>query len=151
MEDFVMQKRKKFYILALASVFFLLAGCGKSSNDFRTFGRDTEGKVMKYRYLSADTVEIMVAGVVYPLTMDGPRVRTPFGYEFEDDGDIDIRVGGKIYDIDSPYDYDPVKIKLKMTGGAIGTVKSTRKKSSTKKTGTVKKSSTTKSKSKKKQ
>ncbi len=50
---------------------------------------------------------------MYRLKRFGPKVSTPFEYRFESDGDLDITVAGKTYDIDSPYDIDSSKTAKK--------------------------------------
>lgn len=65
-----------------------------------------------YNYKSASVVEINYNGKSYVLQQFGPRIDTPFKYEFEPDGDLDITVAGKSYDIDSPYDRDVKKKKV---------------------------------------
>lgn len=69
----------------------------------------------EYRYLSRDIVQIQYQGKMYQLNRLGQRVPTPFDYQFEPDGDIDIRIDGKTYDIDSPFDIDKPKVKKKTT------------------------------------
>ena len=68
----------------------------------------------EYRYLSANQVQIRYQEKVYDLQRFGPKINTPFDYAFEPDGDLDITIAGKTYDIDSPYDIDkPKKKKVK--------------------------------------
>ena len=45
----------------------------------------------------------------------GAKKDTPFEYQFESDGDLDITIAGKTYDIDSPYDIDKPKMRKKKT------------------------------------
>ena len=65
----------------------------------------------EYRYLSANTVQIKYLDQVYQLDRFGERVDAPFNYEFESDGDLDIVLAGKKYEIESPYDIDKPKKK----------------------------------------
>lgn len=67
----------------------------------------------EYRYLSANTVEIKYLDHLYQLDRFGQRADVPFDYEFESDGDLDIVIGGKEYEIESPYDIDKPKKKKK--------------------------------------
>lgn len=69
----------------------------------------------EYRYLSRDVVQIQYQGNIYQLNRLGRKVPAPFDYQFESDGDIDITVDGKTYDIDSPFDIDKPKVKKKTT------------------------------------
>ena len=59
------------------------------------------------------SVDISYKGKLYRLKRFGHRVSTPFEYRFESDGDLDITVAGKTYDIDSPYDIDSSKTAKK--------------------------------------
>ncbi|WP_136808584.1 hypothetical protein [Desulfosediminicola flagellatus] len=45
------------------------------------------------------------------LNQFGLPVDTPFEYEFEPDGDLNITLGGTRYEIESPYDRDVKKKK----------------------------------------
>lgn len=65
----------------------------------------------EYRYISANTVQIQYMEKVYELQRFGGKVNAPFDYVFESDGDLDITIAGKTYDIDSPYDIDKPKKK----------------------------------------
>lgn len=108
-------------IYALAVALFLLAGCASEPLPFEA------------RYTSPDSVIVTYQGQKYVLNRYADKVQAPFDYEFEDDGDLDLRIGGKVYDIDSPYDIDIDKKKV------VKKVSSSTKKVSSKKT--VKKSS----------
>ncbi len=81
-----------------------------------------------YKFVSANTVQINYMDKVYELDRYGPKLNTPFEYQFESDGDLDIMIAGESYDIDSPYDIDkPKKKKTKKK-------RSTSKRSSSKRT-----------------
>ncbi len=56
----------------------------------------------EYRYLSANLVQINYLDKVYELERFGEKIDAPFNYEFEPDGDLDIFIAGKAYDIDKP-------------------------------------------------
>lgn len=57
-----------------------------------------------YDYKSASEVEIDYNGKSYLLRQYENRTDTPFSYQFEPDGDVDITIGDDTYEIDSPYD-----------------------------------------------
>lgn len=80
------------------SVTLGISGCGGEELPFT------------YRYRSASVVEIGYMGKSYVLQQFGTRTPTPFEYAFESDGDLDITIGGKSYDLDSPYDRDKKKV-----------------------------------------
>ncbi|MCG8616319.1 MAG: hypothetical protein MI802_08890 [Desulfobacterales bacterium] len=103
------------YTAVVISFFILIAlvsGCGQDLP-------------FEYKYLSATKVRIDYQGNSYHLDRFGPKQNTPFSYAFESDGDLDITIAGKTYDIDSPYDIDKPK--------SSKTKKAKKKKSSSKK------------------
>ena len=102
-----------------------LAGCGSE----RPFSAE---------YTSPNQVVIVYQGKQYSLNRYGISASVPFGYRFEDDGDLDLTVDGRLYEVDSPYDRDKAKKKIKK--------KTKVKKKSVAKTKTVKKKSTAKAK-----
>lgn len=57
-----------------------------------------------YDYKSARQVEIVYNGKSYLLSQGVRRTDTPFSYQFEADGDVDITIDDTTYEIDSPYD-----------------------------------------------
>ncbi|MDH3349695.1 MAG: hypothetical protein OEM02_16535, partial [Desulfobulbaceae bacterium] len=73
-----------------------------------------EGRPFTYRYTSAQEVIITYQNRNYTLTQGKLNSDTPFNYEFEADGDVDIVLKGKHYEIDSPYDKDKKKSKKKV-------------------------------------
>jgi hypothetical protein len=77
-----------------------LAGCGSE----RPFSAE---------YTSPNQVVIVYQGTQYTLNRYGISASVPFGYRFEDDGDLDLTVDGKLYEVDSPYDIDKAKKKIK--------------------------------------
>lgn len=87
---------KKRIALVTTLITFLFMGCGQDLP-------------FEYRYTSANTVQIKYMNSFYELNRFGPRTNTPFQYAFEPDGDLDITIAGKTYDIDSPYDIDTKK------------------------------------------
>ncbi len=77
-----------------------LAGCGSE----RPFSAE---------YTSPNQVVIIYQGKEYTLNRYGISPSVPFGYRFEDDGDLDLTVNGRLYEVDSPYDRDKDKKKIK--------------------------------------
>lgn len=65
----------------------------------------------EYRYLSANKVQVKYLEKIWELDRYGTKLNAPFDYEFESDGDLDITVAGKTYEIESPYDIDKPKKK----------------------------------------
>ena len=107
-----MKTNNRFLTLCLSAciicvIALSLPGCG-------------DGRPFDYRYTSPREVIITYKNHDYTLNMEKENNDTPFSYEFEADGDVDIVIEGKRYEIDSPYDRDKKK-------------KKTKKKSSTKK------------------
>ncbi|MCI5150879.1 MAG: hypothetical protein D3916_16100 [Candidatus Electrothrix sp. MAN1_4] len=62
-------------------------------------------------YTSPNQVIITYQGKQYTLNRYGIPASVPFSYRFEDDGDLDLTVDGKLYEVDSPYDRDKKKKK----------------------------------------
>ena len=85
------------------------------------------------KYTSPNQVVIIYQGKQYTLNRYGISPSVPFGYRFEDDGDLDLTVGDRLYEVDSPYDRDKDKKKVKK-----------KTKPTTKKNQTVKKKTTAK-------
>jgi len=75
-----------------------IAGCG-------------DGLPFEAEYTSKNRVVITYQGKKYILERYGIPTQAPFTYRFEDDGDIDLTIDGRIYDVDSPYDRDKKKKK----------------------------------------
>lgn len=55
----------------------------------------------------------MYQGKKYILERYGIPASVPFSYRFEQDGDLDLTINNKLYEVDSPYDRDKKKIKKK--------------------------------------
>ena len=55
------------------------------------------------RYTSPDQVIINYQGKQYILNRYGIPSSVPFSYRFEEDGDLDLTINGKLYEVDSPY------------------------------------------------
>ncbi|MCW5207593.1 hypothetical protein VU11_02790, partial [Desulfobulbus sp. US2] len=77
-----------------------LVGCGSD----RPFSAE---------YTSPNQVVIIYQGKQYTLDRYGIPASVPFGYRFEDDGDLDLTIDDKLYEVDSPYDKDKKKVKKK--------------------------------------
>ncbi|MDU9049140.1 MAG: hypothetical protein Q3M30_09825 [Candidatus Electrothrix sp. Rat3] len=78
-----------------------LTGCGSE----RPFSAE---------YTSPNQVVIIYQGKKYTLNRYGISPSVPFSYRFEDDGDLDLTVNGRLYEVDSPYDKDKDKDKKKV-------------------------------------
>lgn len=91
-------KVKKILALGI-SLGILLAGCGSE----RPFSA---------KYTSPNQVIITYKGKQYTLNRYGVAASVPFEYQFEADGDLDLTIDGKEYEIDSPYDRDKKKKKV---------------------------------------
>ena len=78
-----------------------LAGCGPD----RPFSAE---------YTSPNQVVIIYQGKQYTLDRYGIPASVPFGYRFEDDGDLDLTIDDKLYEVDSPHDKDKKKVKKKI-------------------------------------
>lgn len=65
-------------------------------------------------YTSPNQVVIQYQGKEYTLERYGIPASVPFGYRFEEDGDLDLTINDKLYEVDSPYDRDKKKIKKKV-------------------------------------
>lgn len=89
-------------------------------------GSCSSEKPFTAKYVSATEVIVSHLGKDYRLTRFTSPATVPFGFRFEDDGDLDLFFGDDHYEVDSPYDIDskPRKKKVK---------KSVKRKSSTKK------------------
>jgi hypothetical protein len=110
-----MNKKVSFLVMIFV-LFFLM---------FFTFGCDSTPRAptfkqmgsFEYRFSECREVVIKYQGQLYTVRQndgyDGDRFNQtlPFVYEFEDDGDLDIRINGRDYDLDSPCDigFDPWK------------------------------------------
>lgn len=104
--------RKFSFFLACLLPLILLMSCGEEKRPFEA------------QYLSPNEVIITYQGKRYPLNRFTLTRNLPFTYSFESDGDLNLTLNGKEYDIDSPYDRDKKKKKV---------VKKKKKKSTTKK------------------
>lgn len=92
------------------------------------FGCGQEKRPFEYRYTAKDRVVISYQGKDYQLVQFRPAPNVPFSYEFERDGDLNLTIDGKTYEIDSPYDKDKKKKKDKKKDKKKQTKKKTVKK-----------------------
>lgn len=76
---------------------FLLAACGSQERAFEA------------KYSSPNDVMVTYKGQTYHINRFQQLDNTPFSYAFEQDGDLNLVVEGKEYEIDSPYDFDRKK------------------------------------------
>ena len=95
-------KVKNILILGVGSIGLgvCLTGCGPD----RPFSAE---------YTSPNQVVIVYQGKEYTLDRYGIPASVPFGYRFEDDGDLDLTIDDELYEVDSPYDKDKDKKKVK--------------------------------------
>lgn len=56
--------------------------------------------------MSRDTVAVTYQGKRHLLNRHGSSAPVPFQYQFEEDGDLDLVIDGRSYEVDSPYDRD---------------------------------------------
>lgn len=77
----------------------------------------------KAKYISSDDVLVTFKDKQYHLNRFRQNDQVPFGYAFEPDGDLDLFIDGKEYEIDSPFDVD----KKKKTGKTVKKKKEAKK------------------------
>jgi len=93
---------------------WFLTGCG-------------EDPPFEYRYLARDVVVVDYQGTQYRLTPEREQDDLPFTYEFEPDGDLNLELDGREYEIESPYDVDLLKKKKRKTSSRKKSLSSSRK------------------------
>ncbi|WP_339133026.1 MAG: hypothetical protein WGN25_11695 [Candidatus Electrothrix sp. GW3-4] len=93
-------KGKKILTLGIGVGLFL-ASCGP-------------GRPFSAKYTSPNQVVITYQGKQYTLNRYGISASVPFGYRFEDDGDLDLTINGKLYEVESPYDREKKREKKKV-------------------------------------
>lgn len=76
-------------------------------------GCSGEKRPFEVQYTSPNDATITYKGNVYQLNRFRPASNLPFDYEFENDGDLNLVVDSKEYEIESPYDIDKKKKKTK--------------------------------------
>ncbi|MEN8199722.1 MAG: hypothetical protein ABFR63_06570 [Thermodesulfobacteriota bacterium] len=89
----------KKILYGLGLTLFLLSACNNSPWPF------------SYQYTSQDQVVVEYLGEKYTLDRHRKNLDTPFEYAFEADGDLNILLERRKYEIDSPYDVDSGKKK----------------------------------------
>lgn len=92
----------KYLLSGVLLSLLLLNSCGGEKRPFTA------------QYTSQNDVLITYGGKQYHLNRFKRSVGLPFEYSFESDGDLDLRIDGKNYEVDSPYDTDKKK-KTKKT------------------------------------
>ena len=78
-------------------------GCGQNNLPFAA------------KYISRNRAVVSCQGKNYTLDRYGVAARTPFQYRFEPDGDLNLFIDGREYDVDSPYDIDRKKSRRNTT------------------------------------
>lgn len=94
--------KKTLHILILITALFVITACS------------TEKRPFEAQYTSRNSVIITYQGQKYFLNRFTPTAGVPFDYSFERDGDLNLVINGKDYEVDSPYDRDKKK-KIKKT------------------------------------
>ena len=94
-------KGKKILTLGIG-IGLCLASCGS-------------GRPFSAKYTSPNQVVIAYQGKQYTLNRYGISASVPFGYRFEDDGDLDLTINGKLYEVESPYDREKKREKKKVS------------------------------------
>ncbi len=107
---------KQFNLLVLLAALTLFAGC---SGEKRPFTAEFNGK---------DNVVITYQGKSYTLNRFIPVANVPFEYSFESDGDLDLEIEGKSYEVDNPYDIDKKKKTVKKKTKVVKKTTTTKKK-----------------------
>lgn len=71
---------------------------------FLTLGCNQEKLPFTAKYISPNQVLVTFQGRQHTLNRYGPATQVPFQYRFEPDGDLNLFINGRTYDVDSPYD-----------------------------------------------
>ncbi len=103
--------KKCLHFLLLLVTLSLISACGGEKKPFEA------------EYTSRNDVIVTYGGKKYNLNRFKETRGLPFQYSFESDGDLDLTINGRRYEVDSPFDIDKKK----------ATKKTTKKKSSTSK------------------
>ena len=93
-------------VLAIGG-FFLLSGCDSAPSNYSLSAPD-QGLIYEgpfaVRYLTSKSAEVKYAGQTYQISDGINHSEYPFQYAFEEDGDIDLILNGREYEIESPED-----------------------------------------------
>lgn len=93
-------------VFAIGSVLFL-AACEPNSENYSRPSSDRgliyEGP-FAVRYLTSKSAEVNYDGKTYQISNAINHSEYPFQYLFEDDGDIDLTLNGREYEIENPED-----------------------------------------------
>jgi hypothetical protein len=76
-------------------------------------GCSSEPPPFEAKYLSPDQVLVVYQDRKHVLNRHGGAAPVPFTYRFEEDGDLDLLIDGRSYEVDSPYDRDRSRKKIK--------------------------------------
>ena len=92
--------------LVIGGVFFLV-GCEPNSDNYSHSSSDQgvihEGP-FEVRYLTSQSAEVKYEGRLYQISNAVNHDEYPFRYSFEDDGDIDLILNGREYEVENPED-----------------------------------------------
>ncbi len=90
-------------ILLIVIAMIVVSSCGQGKRPFEA------------EYTSRNDVTIIYQGKNYHLNRFQPTSGLPFEYSFEEDGDLDVIINDRRYEVDSPYDIDKKKVNQKTT------------------------------------
>lgn len=93
--------RQRAGMFLAAGWMVLFSGCSQETPPFEA------------KYLSRNTVHVTYQNRQHVLNRYSASAPVPFQYRFEEDGDLDLLIDGKTYEVDSPYDRDRAKNKKK--------------------------------------
>lgn len=85
---------------------------------FLTLGCSQEKLPFTAKYTSPNQVVVTFQGRQHTLNRHGPAAQAPFRYHFEPDGDLNLFIDGREYDVDSPYDVERKKRSRSKTASA---------------------------------
>lgn len=99
--DLRVAARRVGVLLAAGCIAVFFSGCSPEPPPFAA------------EYVSQNTVLVTYQGRQHVLNRYDRSAPVPFQYRFEDDGDLDLLIDGRTYEVDSPYDRDVSKKKKK--------------------------------------
>lgn len=123
------KNRTGFRMALLAVGLMMFTGCSGEKRPFEV------------QFTSRDEAVVTYKGKAYRLNRFLPVADVPFTYSFENDGDLDLEVDGRSWDIDNPYDIDNKKKVVKKEKKKSAVKKNT---ATSKTTKTIKTTKTTK-------